>query len=155
MPSYILFVPARHELRLRCALCEKVVVLSNSARLTPSGEILPDPAAAIRQHYADRTLVRGACEHWFGESQDFFVKHLPPTRRTLKFSWPDPEEEEDYECYIRCTLCGAEEGYSGPTEVGLKGKCETCEHPLFQHEIIVSALFGEPDTLSIEIPRFT
>lgn len=153
MPSYVIFDSARRDLHLRCAPCGKVVVLSTSSELT-SGGIRPDPALAIRQHYRHGHLAKAGCEKWFGEPQDFYVKDLARKVPTRKFSWPDPDEEEDYEYYIRCTLCGAEEGYSGTTEVGLKGMCEICNHPFFQHDIIVSALYAEPSTGEFEIPRF-
>ena len=155
MPSYILFDAARRELRLKCALCRKVVLLSTSARLTSAQTILPDPALVIQQHYSERGLMHGACERWFGESQDFYVKDLTRTLRTRKFSWPDSDDDEGYEYYIRCTLCGSEEGYSGPTEVGHDAFCEICEHPLSQHEIIVAAVFADPNTGEFDIPRFT
>ena len=154
MPSYILFNPMRHELRLRCARCHKDVILSTSARLTPTGELAPDPSMAIRQHYVLSPFVHAKCENWFGETQDFYVKDVTRHLPTRKFSWPDSEDEEDYEYFVRCGVCGTEEGYSGTIDVGSSRNCEICEHPLIQHEIIVSTIFADPETGEFEIPRF-
>jgi hypothetical protein len=154
MPSYILFDEARRLLQLRCSACHTTVVLSTSARLTPSGQILPNPIDAIRQHYV-RSPLSPRCKGWAGETQTFCVKDVTRKLRTHKFSWPNPEEEDDFEYYMRCTVCSLEEGYSGPTHVGMRKSCGVCEHPLFQHTIIVATIFADPQTAQFETPHFT
>lgn len=153
MASYILFDPARHELRLKCSLCGEVTVLATTANID-ANSITPDPALLVSHHYRGDRLGRGRCRTWYEETQDFYVKDLSRTLKTRKFSWPNEDDEEDYEYYIHCSVCGEEEGYSGSTDVGADKFCEICDHPLVRHTITVSAGWADPDTGAIDLPRF-
>jgi hypothetical protein len=64
------------------------------------------------------------------------------------------EESDDTEYLIRCTVCGLDEDYSGPTIVG-DTICpnEECGHPLARHTISVSAIYPDEHG-NFEHPRF-
>jgi hypothetical protein len=153
MPSYILFLADRRELRLKCSLCGNAVLLTTAAHVV-DGQVKPDPELLVAHHYRGDHLAKGRCPKWNGESQDFYVKDPTRKLKTRKFSWPKSDEEEDYEYFIHCSACGAEEGYSGPTDVGPEKMCEICDHPLVKHEIMTSAAYGDPVTGEFALPQF-